>query len=62
MNTVSEEEKKEFIKKVWPRMDEIEKWCSAQSKKIPIPNEVVLFDQMSEAAAEVYYGMKDKNE
>jgi len=59
VHTVSEEEKKEFIDKVWPRMDEIETWCSTQRDKTPVPNEALLFDMMAEAAAEVYYGMKE---
>lgn len=58
IHNISKEEKKEFIETVWPKMDEIEKWCSAQRGKIPAVYEHVLFDNMAEAAAELYYDME----
>lgn len=46
------EELQAFVDSVWPLRDEIESWCRAQRDHVPVPDEVVLFDQMLEAAAE----------
>jgi len=61
LDTVSNEKKKEFLDKVWPKIDDIEKWCSQSRDKIPVSYEVVLFDMLAETAAEVYYSTNPKN-
>ena len=50
----SPEEKRVFINAVWPRMPQIESYCSEYRDEVPVPDEVVLFDMLMEAAAEVH--------
>ena len=62
---ISSEEKKDFIDKVWPRMARLEEYCAKFRNNVPVPDEVVLFDMMTESAAEVYhdvYPMNSKEE
>jgi hypothetical protein len=35
-----------------PLQDEIEDWCSSHHADVPVPDEVVLFDMLAQAAAE----------
>lgn len=53
ISQTSKEEKKEFLKKVLSKIDGIELWCTEQRKKIPVPDETVLFDDMMEAFRDV---------
>lgn len=46
------EELKAFVLAVRPFRNEIWEWCSRHHAEIPVPDEVILFDMMSEAAAE----------
>lgn len=46
------EELKAFVLAVRPLRDEMCEWCSRHHEDIPLPDEVVLFDMMSEAAIE----------
>lgn len=45
-------ELKAFVDAVRPVMGEIEAWCAGHRDEVPVPDEVVLFDMMLEAAAE----------
>ena len=47
------DEKKDFIDTVSPMIDEIEEYCSKYREIIPIPDDVVLLDMMMEAFSEV---------
>jgi hypothetical protein len=55
ISQTSKEEKKEFLKKVLSKIDGIELWCTEQRKKIPCPDEAVLYGDMTEAAKDVEY-------
>lgn len=46
------EELKALVVAVRPYQDEIRQWCSAHHADVPVPDEVVLFDMLSQAAAE----------
>ena len=56
------EEKREFIRRVWPKMERIEQWCDEMRKTTPVTHEVevVSFLTMAEAAAEVYYDVNPR--
>lgn len=51
---ISLKEKKQFIKSIWPKMSEIEDYCSKHREDKPIPNEVILLDLLCLSAAEIY--------
>lgn len=57
----SKKEKEEFIKKILSSIDEIEQWCTKQREKTPVPDEVVLFDDMMEAARDVEYNIDNSS-
>lgn len=61
LETASEEKKKEFLDKVWPKMGEIEEWRARLIDKMPVSYEAVLYDMLAEAAAEVYYSRNRAN-
>ena len=46
------EELSEFVAAVWPLCSEINDWCRCHYGEVPIPNEVVVFGMMTEAATE----------
>lgn len=47
------EKKKELIDRVSPKWDRLEEYCASFRSRTPVPDEVVLFDMMAEAATEV---------
>ena len=51
--TQSSGQKCAFMDAVRPHFAELEAWCAAQRTETPVPDEVVLFDMMAEAAAEL---------
>lgn len=57
ISQTSKKEKKEFLKKVLPKIDEIERWCTRQREKTPVPDEAVLFDEMMEIARDIEYDL-----
>ena len=46
------QELKALVSAVRPYCDEIWHWCSSHHSDIPVPDEVVVFDMLSQAAAE----------
>ena len=46
------EELKAMVLAVSPLSDQIWHWCSSHHTDIPVPDEVVIFDMLSQAAAE----------
>ena len=46
------EELQAFVNAAWPLMSEINTWCDEHSETVPVPDEVVLFQLMMQAAAE----------
>lgn len=48
------EKKKEFIDRVSSKWDHLEQYCAQFRNQTPVPDEVVLFDMMAEAAAEIW--------
>jgi len=52
MRSVPPAEKKAFVDAVDPLQDELAKWSAAHRHDVPVPDEVVLYDMMAEAAAE----------
>jgi hypothetical protein len=52
MRLTPEEELKALVLAVRPFTDAIWNWCSSHQDDIPVPDEVVVFDALSEAAAE----------
>ena len=60
MASVSFELKEDFVTMVWPHMDAIESFCSKHRNETPVPDEVVLFDMMAKAAAEVRYAIANR--
>jgi len=55
---VSKEEVKEFHKAVSSRVESIESYCNQRRNETPVPDEVVLFDLMLEAFAEIGPGIE----
>ncbi len=53
LKVVSIEDKKLFIEKVKPLFNVIEEYCNKNRNQVPIPDEVVLFNMMSETYTEV---------
>ena len=51
--TQSSEQKRAFVDAVRPHFAELEAWCAAGRTEMPVPDEVVLFDMMAEAYAEL---------
>ncbi len=49
----SSEDKRAFVEAVRPLFDELEAWCASRRSEAPVPDEVVLFDMMAEAYAEL---------
>lgn len=49
------EEKKHFVEKILPKIDEINEWCDKLRALTPVPDEGVLFDDMMEAWRDVEY-------
>ncbi len=47
------EQKRAFVDAVRPHFTELEAWCDARRAETPVPDEVVLFDMMAEAYAEL---------
>jgi hypothetical protein len=41
-----------FVAAVWPVREEIERWSRSRRQDIPVPDEVIAFDQMMQAVAE----------
>jgi hypothetical protein len=54
MASVPLQQKKEFVDAVMPKMEELEAYHQKHQNDIPVPDEVVLFDMMAEAASELY--------
>ncbi|NLI47178.1 MAG: hypothetical protein GX414_08730 [Acidobacteria bacterium] len=52
MRSVPPAEKKAFVDAVDPLQDELAKWSAEHRHDVPVPDEVVLYDMMAEAAAE----------
>jgi len=52
MRSVPLAEKKAFVDAVDPLQDELAKWSAEHRHDVPVPDEVVLYDMMAEAAAE----------
>ncbi len=52
MRSVPLAEKQAFVDAVDPLQDELAKWSAAHRHDVPVPDEVVLYDMMAEAAAE----------
>ena len=52
LESVSMEEKKAFVDAVDPLQEELAAWSQERSSDTPVPDEVVLYDMMAEAAAE----------
>ncbi len=52
--SVSVEERKELFDEVSPKFDRVEQYCAAGRNEVPVPDEVVLLDMMSEAVAEIW--------
>jgi hypothetical protein len=50
--SVTPEERRAFVDLVGPRLEAIEAYCSSLRQEVPIPDEVVLLDMMTEAFAE----------
>ncbi len=46
------EELTEFVAAVWPRCSEINQWCRSHDGDVPVPDEVIIFGMMTEAATE----------
>jgi len=55
-------EKKTFVDAVWPKMDRLQAFHDQHKENSPMPDEVVLFDMMAEAAAEAYHDVYGKEE
>jgi hypothetical protein len=56
------EELKAMVFAVGPFRDDIWKWCSSHHKDTPVPDEVIVFDALGQAAAEaeaLYLQMDD---
>ena len=51
--TQSSAQKRAFVDAVRPHFAELEAWCAARRTETPVPDEVVLFDMMAEAYAEL---------
>ncbi len=51
--TQSREQKRAFVDAVRPHFAELEAWCAARRTETPVPDEVVLFNMMAEAWAEL---------
>jgi hypothetical protein len=54
IEAASEEKKKEFAAAFAPHFDGLQKWSESCSQTVPQPDEVVLFDTASSAAATVF--------
>lgn len=54
ISAASEEKKKEFAAAFGPYFDGLQKWSESCSQMVPQPDEVVLFDTASNAAATVF--------
>lgn len=54
IQAASEEKKKEFAAAFAPHFVGLQKWSESCSRMIPVPDEVVLFDTASNAAAAVF--------
>lgn len=54
MRTAPFPDKKAFVDTVWPMMDRLQAFHDQNKDKIPQPDEVVLFDMMTEAVAEAH--------
>ena len=52
--SVSREERKAFVETVGPKMKTVEAFCAKHRDEIPVPDEVVLFDMMSETYEELW--------
>jgi len=52
LESVSAEERQAFVDLVEPRLETIEAYCSSLRQEIPVPDEVVLLDMMTEAFSE----------
>jgi hypothetical protein len=52
IESVPFEQKKAFVDAVDPQQDELAAWSHEHRDDTPVPDEVVLFDMMAEAAAE----------
>lgn len=46
------EELRRFVDAVWTQFEAIDAWCGSRRGLVPVPDEVVLFDMMLEAAAD----------
>lgn len=46
------DELKAFVNAAWPLMHRMRNWCDEYRSVVPVPDEVVLFQMMMEAAAE----------
>jgi len=62
LRTIPFSEKKAFVDAVWPKMDRLQAFHDQHKEKSPMPDEVVLFDMMAEAAAEAYHDVYGKGE
>jgi len=51
--TQSSEQKRAFVDAVRPHFAELQAWCATRRTETPVPDEVVLFDMMAEAYAEL---------
>jgi len=47
-------ERKELFDRVFPKWDQLEQYCAEKRNEVPVPDEVVLLDMMSEAVAEIW--------
>ena len=52
MAATPEQELREFVDAVWPLLPRIQEWCDGHLGEAPVPDEVVLYLTMAEAAAE----------
>ncbi|MDQ7781672.1 MAG: hypothetical protein RDU20_02255 [Desulfomonilaceae bacterium] len=59
-DSVPATERRELIDMVSPKWDRLEQYCAAGRNEVPVPDEVVLFDMMAEAASEIWPEFPDK--
>jgi hypothetical protein len=54
----SEDERRAILERLAPVWDEIERWCETRREQTPVPDEVVVFDLLLEAATEMQAGLE----
>ncbi len=59
-DSVPATERRELIDIVSPKWDRLEQYCPARRDEVAVPDEVVLFDMMAEAATEIWTEFPDK--